>query len=220
MVSQDKTFQQHMNLTLGITASSICPSKPASPAYTMPAAKGQIQDLLPVRFGLLRPLQGRDLCRVGTNDIAHAQAKDPQDSRDLSFLDSLACSSRIVVRCLCVGIVFLCTLDLRRDFDCQTTQFFHAPDSAPGVGRALCSQSFVRVRPCSAEQLTVERRAMAMIISRSRSTSCMGLFVAGSAARRLAPLKNNCGVREHAADLRRGLAPGSVQLSGLSRAEF
>ena len=50
MVSQDKTFQQHMNLTLGITASSICPSKPESPAYTMPAAKSQIQHLLPVKI--------------------------------------------------------------------------------------------------------------------------------------------------------------------------
>ena len=57
----------------------------------IPFALGvQLQDLLAVRLGFLRPQQRGYFGRVGTNDLAHAQARDSQHSRDLPFLHSLS----------------------------------------------------------------------------------------------------------------------------------
>ena len=53
------------------------------------AARQQLQDLLPIRFGFLRTLQHRHLRGVGTKHLAHSQTRDAQHPRDLSFLHSL-----------------------------------------------------------------------------------------------------------------------------------
>lgn len=58
--------------------------------HEIPFAAGQqLQDLLPIRFGLLRTLQDRHLRGVGTKHLAHRQTRDAQHPRDLSFLHSL-----------------------------------------------------------------------------------------------------------------------------------
>jgi len=58
--------------------------------HEIPFAAGQqLQDLLPIRFGLLRTLQYRHLRGVGTKHLAHGQTRDAQHPRDLSFLHSL-----------------------------------------------------------------------------------------------------------------------------------
>jgi hypothetical protein len=59
--------------------------------HKIPLAAGQqLQDLLPIGFGLLRTLERRHLGGVGTKHLAHAQTRDAQQARDLAFLHSLS----------------------------------------------------------------------------------------------------------------------------------
>ena len=59
-------------------------------SHEIPLAGDQkIEDLLPVGFGFLRPLDFRNVGGVRTQDFAHAQARQPQHARDLAFAHSL-----------------------------------------------------------------------------------------------------------------------------------